>query len=272
MIRTKLLQYLIASASVAVLAACGGGDDASTASSAPTSLNQQVTGLTVPTLTLTQSLGSAIPVVDEMKLAFGKAAEASALKGLGSMVPGFGSASAGAFNCTTGQIGFTAESAGSIDYTYANCSNGTYTFNGGTATTTVTRSGSGVVTGYQLTFNGIQVIGPGITPVAGGLTGSISCTPAATSAQTPSCTTTYSGYVWGFDAVVGSNGAANGTHQCDCGNGTWNVTFKDFTAIGGTAEVFGTNGSALVTRTGANTFTVTMYGNGSVGRYDVAPT
>jgi len=269
----KILQLSIVLASVALLSACGGGggggDDAPVPT-APTPLSQQVTGLTAPTLHLDQNLGAAIPLVQEMVLTFGKAAEASAIKALGSlaMTPGFGAPVPGTHNCTAGQIAYTDESNGTLGYTYSSCSIGGFTFNGGTSTVVVARN-VGAITGYNLTFIGLEISGPNVAPVPGGLSGSVRCTPAATAGQEPACTTTFGGYVWGLDAIFSNGGEANGTHQCDCGNGSWNVTFKNFTAISGTAEVFGTNGSAIVTRTGARSFSVTMFVNGTVATYSV---
>jgi hypothetical protein len=262
---SKVFRAVILVASVASLSACGGGGGGG-GSSATAPTPPANTGLSAPTLTLSQSINAVTPLVQEMTLTYGLADEAQATRALGSLVPGVGNTATSPFACTSGDIAFTKDPAsGILSYTYNNCSDGTYTFSG-TSSVTPTPS-AGPVTSYRLVFNG-QVSGPG--GLSATITnGTLACTPAATAGQAPSCTTTAVGYVWGYDISYAANGAANGSHQCDCGQGSWNVTFKNFTATGGVAEVFATNGSAIVTRTAAKMFTVEMFAGGEVRTYTV---
>jgi hypothetical protein len=263
---------LIVSAATAALAACGGGGDSGDRAS-PSSASVPAapkpptnTGLSTPTLTITQSLGAVIPLVEEMVKTYAIANEAQAAKALGSMVPGLGSAAASPYNCSSGQITFTADTGGNLAYAYNNCSDGTYTFNG-TSQVTPSFGAGGAVTSYRLAFSDLQLGGP--SGLAATVSGSITCTPASTAGQAPSCTSALGGYVWGSDISYAIDGAANGSHQCDCGQGTWNVTFKGFASTSGAADVFATNGSAVVTRTGPKTFTVVVYVGDTVQTYTV---
>jgi hypothetical protein len=260
---SHILRYLIIGAATAALAACGGGGDSGGSSpTAPTPPSN--TGLTAPTLTIAQSLSAVGPLVDEMVLTYAIADEAQAAKALGAMAPGVGTSSTSPYNCSSGQITFTSNPNGTLDYTYVNCFDGTYTYNG-TSQVTPTTAGGGAVTSYLLAFTNLRVSGPpaGLAPT---VSGSVTCTPSGTPGQAPACTSAVGSYVWGNDASYAS-GAANGSHQCDCGQGTWNVTFRNFSATGGQADVFASNGSAVVTRTGAKTFTVNVFVGSNSGSY-----
>jgi len=271
----KIARILTVFSAVAALTACGGGgggggDAAPATGTAPTPRTQQVTGLTPPTLTLVQDISTAIPLVEEMTRTYAHAGAAFAVKVIGSseLTPGFGSTADGSANCPAGTVDYTAETpSGTIYYTYKGCSKGNYVFDG-VATVQVTRAG-GAVTGYRIDFTDLGVQGLNVPLDFGKLTGSVVCKPAATAGQQPECIANYSGYVWGYDSTFDSGGTANGTHQCDCGQGTWNVTFENFTALAGLADIFATNGSAVVQRTGAKTFVVTMWVNGIVQTYNV---
>ena len=223
------------------------------------------TGLTAPTLLLDQDIDSANPLVQQLTLAYGQADDAQAVKALGSLGPSVGTTVPTPFNCASGNITFAQDPSGNLDYTYNNCFDGTYTFNG-PAQVRRTVAG-GVVTSYQLSFTDLQVTGsPGLPPAMSGM---VTCTPAATAGQAPSCTTSVGDYLWGYDIGYAGNGSASGTHQCTCQQGTWNVTFDDFSAAGGEANVFATNGSAIVTRAGAKTFTVMMFVGSDAQSYSV---
>jgi hypothetical protein len=74
--------------------------------------------------------------------------------------------------------------------------------------------------------------------------------------------------VWGRDTVVTAAGVS-GTHQCSCSQGSWNVTFNNFTASSGKAFVYATNGTANVTRTGLKTFTVALAVEGTTKAYAI---
>lgn len=267
----KISRALTVFLAVAALAACGGGgggDPAPATSAAPTPRSQQVTGLTAPTLTLTQDISAAIPLVEEMTRTYAHAGAAFAVKVIGSpeLTLGFGSAVDGSANCPAGTLDYTAELPdGTIYYTYKGCSKGNYVFDG-VATVKVTRA-NGVVTGYTISFDKLGVTGLNVPLSFGTLTGSVTCKVAA--GQPPECLATYEGYVWGYDSAFDSGATANGTHQCDCGQGTWNVTFENFAALSGLADIFATNGSAVVQRTGEKTFVVTMWVNGIVQTYNV---
>ena len=269
---SQILRVLVLSAATAGLAACGGGGDsgdraAPSSAAVPTAPKPPAnTGLSTPTLTITQSLGAVIPLVEEMVKTYAIADEAQAAKALGSLAPGVGGASASPYICTSGQITFSADTSGNLAYAYNNCSDGIYTFNG-TSQVTPTLDAGGAVTSYRLAFADLQLAGP--TGLATTVSGSITCTPAGTAGQAPSCTSALGGYVWGSDISYASDGAANGSHQCDCGQGTWNVTFKNFASTSGEADVFATNGSAVVTRTGPKTFTVVVYLGETVQTYTV---
>lgn len=254
---TKPLRLLIVGVATVVLSACGGGGGGGggggTSPTAPTPPAN--TGLSAPTLTLTQSLGAATPLVDEMMLTYALADDAQATRALGSLVPGVGNTSTSPYNCSSGgTITYTTDASGNLAYTYNNCSNGTYTFNGTSQVTPTVNAGA---LSYQISFTNLQLSSPG--GLSSSVTGSLACTPSATAGQSSICITSAGGYVWGYDIGYGSNGTANGTHQCGCGTGTWNVTFNDFSETSGEAEIFATNGSAIVTRTGAKTFTVVMF-------------
>lgn len=269
----KIARILTMFSTIAALAACGGGggDSPPAAGTAPTPRSQQVTGLNSPTLTLTQDINSATPLVQEMTSTYAHAGAAFAVKVIGSseLTPGFGSAADGSANCPAGTVDYTAETpSGAIYYTYKGCSKGNYVFDG-IATVQVTRAAGGAITGYEISFNNLGVTGLNVPLSFGTLTGSVVCKPAATAGQQPECIANYAKYVWGYDSTFDSGGTANGTHQCDCGQGTWNVAFEDFTAGGGLANSFATNGSAVVRRTGAKTFVVTMWVNGVVQTYNV---
>jgi hypothetical protein len=256
---SKPLRLLIVGVATAVLSACGGGGGGGAGgggSSATQPTQSANTGLSAPTLTLTQSLGAATPLVNELVLTYALADEAQAARALGSLVPGLGNSDPSPYICGGGgMITYTIDGNGNLAYTYTDCFNGTYTFNGTSQVTpTVTAGG---LTSYDISFTGLQVSSQG--GLSASVTGSLTCTPAASAGQSPTCTTSVGGYVWGYDISYGSNGTANGTHQCGgCGQ-TWNVTFNDFTETGGDADIFATNGSAIVTRTGPKTFTVVMF-------------
>ena len=265
---SSLLRILVVSAATAALVGCGGGGGSDTSgTSAPTAPIQPTnTGLGAPTLMLTQSQGAVFPLVEEMISTYALADEAQAAKALGSLVPGVGSAATSPYGCSGGgQIAVT-DTAGVLDYTYTDCSDGTYTFNG-TSQLTPTPVTGGAVTSYGLAFTDLQLTIPGGSPVA--VSGALTCTPPSTAGQAPSCVSAVGSYVWGSDISYSSNGIANGSHQCDCGQGSWNVTFKDFGATSGEAAVFATNGSAIVTRTGAKTFTVVLFLGSAVQTYTV---
>jgi hypothetical protein len=268
---SKISRVLIVIAAAASLSACGGGGGGGGGGSSATPPTQPAnTGLSDPGLNLTQSVSAAIPLVQEMTLTYGLADEAQATKALGSLVPGVGNTTPSPYQCAGGgTITYTPNATG-LAYTYTGCSDGTYTFTG-TSQVTPTVNAGGALTNYQISFTGLQQNGPSGSAT---VTGSLACIPAATAGQQPSCVTqtTVAGasgeYVWGYDISYAAN-TANGSHQCDCGQGSWNVTFKNFTATNGVAEVFATNGSAIVTRTGAKTFTVVMFVGGTVQTYDV---
>jgi hypothetical protein len=264
---SRSLRLLTVGALAAWLVACGGGGGSSTTSTTPTAPTAPTnTGLSAPGLTLTQDISAAVPLVEEMLLTYSLAADAQAAKALGALIPGVGATATSPVTCSGGGSIAFATRAGSdiLDYTYAACSDGTFTFDG-TAAVGPTFGTGGAVTSYEIIFSGMTAAGPGGLNATLG-NGTLTCTPNAGAA--PSCVTTLGGYVWGYD-VAYSNGLANGSHQCDCGLGSWNVTFKDFGATSGKAEVFATNGSAVVTRTGAKTFTVVMFVGSDVKTYDV---
>lgn len=268
---SSLLRAMVLVIGLAGLSACGGGGDSGAASAnsvgstiAPTPPSN--TGLSTPTLSLSQSLSAVIPLVEEMVSVYALADDAQATKALGSLVPGIGGAAPQTYSCSSGQIDLAANADGSIDYTYNTCSDGTYTFSG-TSRVTPTVGAGGAVTSYRLDFANLQFAGPG--GLVSTASGSVTCLPPATAGAGPSCTTDVGNYVWGSDISYSSSGTANGSHQCNCGQGTWNVTFNDFTPTSGEANVFATNGSASVTRTGAKTFTVVLFLGTTAETYSV---
>jgi hypothetical protein len=264
---SRTLRFLAAGAVTAVLVACGGGGGGgggggTTTPTAPTPPTN--TGLAAPSLVLNQSAGDAYNLVTEMVLTYTLAEQAQAANALGALVPGVGSAVSTPYSCTTGTIDVT-DTNGLLAYSYNNCSDGVYSYNGTGSQVVVTLS-SGAVTSYELTISQLAATGPGSLSTT--LDGTVTCTPAAMAGQKPQCVTTLGGYIWGYD-ISYSGSLANGSHQCNCGNGSWNVTFKNFGPTSGTAEVFASNASAIVTRTGAKTFTVVMFVGSDVKTYTV---
>jgi hypothetical protein len=253
---TKPARLLIVGVATVVLSACGGGGGGSgSGGSSPTPPTQSAnTGLSAPTLVLDLNDSTARSLVTEMTLTYALADDAQATRALGSLVPGLGNSATSPYICSGGgTITFTTGASGNLTYTYADCFNGTYTFNGISQVTPTFNAGA--LASYEISFTGLQLSSQG--GLSASVSGSLDCIPAA--GQSPTCTTSVGGYVWGYDIGYGSNGTANGTHQCGgCGQ-TWNVTFNDFNETSGGADIFGTNGSAIVTRTGAKTFTVVMF-------------
>jgi hypothetical protein len=255
------------------LSACGGGGDSGDRSAgssagasrgAPSPVN---TGLRVPTLLIPHTLSGAISLVQEVMDPYSKAEQARATKALASMVPGVGNASAvSPYGCRSGQIAFASYATGSLGYTYANCSDGTFTFNGASQVTPVIDT-SGAVQSYELSFSGLQVSGPGGLDTT--VSGSLSCTPAADGGQDPVCVSHFGGFFYGSDFTYDGNGTANGSAQCDS-VADWLIMLNNFSATSGVAELFGPNGSAVVTRTGAKMFKVDILVDGAAYSYNVA--
>lgn len=269
----KALSKLNPEARVVTLAACGlvvlltacgggGGGGGDSGTNAPP---RPAAGLSDPSLTLQQNQPTAISLAQEMVLTYQLSDEAAAAQQLVEMAPGVLDASTSPYACPggSGTITFATNGAG-FNYTYNACANDGYAYTGsGVISPTVVSS---TVTEYDLDFSNVTVTGTNAPNTA--LTGSSVCTPGTSSV---SCITTLGGYVWGND-VSYSAGLANGSHQCDCGNGTWNVLFDDFGATSGAAYVYASNGEASVTRLTANTFRVVLTVNGVTTSYDVTTT
>jgi hypothetical protein len=129
--------------------------------------------------------------------------------------------------------------------TFIACATNGYTFSG-----TATVKPLAPDPGYQLTYNALSASGPNGFNEA--ITGVSSCVVDAGETR---CVTKFGGFMWGYDSTY-VNGVANGTHQCTCANGSWNVLFDDFDGSTGIAYVYANNGTAVVTRTGTKNFLV----------------
>lgn len=255
---------LAACSLVVLLTACGGGGGGG-GGSGTNAPPRPTAGLSDPSLTLQQNQPTAISLAQEMVQTYQLADEAAAAQQLVEMAPGVLDSSTSPAACPggSGTISFATNGSG-YNYTYNACANAGYVFTGsGVITPTVVSS---AVTEYDLDFSNVTVTGTNAPNTA--LTGSSVCTPGTSAV---SCITTLGGYVWGND-VSYSAGLANGSHQCDCGNGTWNVLFDDFGATSGAAYVYASNGEASVTRLSANTFRVVLTVNGVTTTYDVTTT
>jgi hypothetical protein len=186
----------------------------------------------------------------EMREAYSVAQDAMAHRELSLLAPGRTGTPPASETCPGGGgITIAQGAGGSLSYLYVDCVTGGYTFNGNA---TMTPSNQGAA--YGIDLGSVSVTHPG--GYSATLDGNSNCVVGAGGTQ---CVTTQSGFRWGYDITyVASTGLAGGTHQCNCGTQrTWNVVFDDFGATSGTAYIYATNGTAIVERTSANTFTVT---------------
>ncbi|HET7866256.1 MAG TPA: hypothetical protein VFL86_17805 [Burkholderiaceae bacterium] len=262
----------------ATLAGCGGGSDAvdlphspgsaspvppPAGSAPPPAPAPQGTGLGAPTLLLTLDSNEAVLLAKKMVDAGDQAPGAAATLALGPLdLAAAGNSSPMA--CPGGGTVSSTGSAGGVQtQTYDRCSTGPYTFNG-TATLTPTFTG-GVMTRFNLDFNGLQASGRGSPP---SLTGSLDCTVSNAFGAVPACVSSFAHIKWGWDSVL-TDAGMSGTHQCSCPQGTWNVSFANFAASSGRAFVYATNGTADVTRTGTKAFTVVLTVEGSTRAFAV---
>lgn len=274
----RRLRVLFASAATVAFAACGGGGGSSSGSGcvdvnsngcvapspspstpSPPAPATSETGLSDPTLKLNDGINDVLMLVIEMRDAGMQAPGAGAATALADLTPDSSDLSAVPTCSGGGTLTATAKTGGDYTYTYTDCKSAGYTFNG-TATVSSTASDK-----FDLSFTGLKVSGNSSPET---IDGSLDCTVSTTAGTAAQCIAHYGDYKWGYD-VAYTSGGAQGTHQCNCGNGSWNVTFKDFTSSSGTANVYATNGTAVVTRNGDKNFSATVEINGSIKSYDV---
>jgi len=281
--KQRLSQLLILTVALSGLAACGGGGGgggspapaptpSGPAPGVPPIVNglppyplEAATGLPYPSLTLQQTLAEAIELAQTAAQTYAIADEASAAVQLGQEVPGIASTPTTPAPCSAGgTIGYVARATGTpgYSYTYTDCKSAAFTF-GGTGWADTTNS----PTSYLVGFNALTAQHSSGWSQA--ITGLTTCKPG-TGGAPAKCTASIGGFFWGYDNTYDyTTQLAGGSHQCDCGKGTWNVVFDAFGPVSGNAYVYATNGGAKVTRTGANTFTVVLTVNSVTETYFV---
>jgi hypothetical protein len=265
--RKQQLMLLALSAAVATLSACGGGGGDGGAApapgpSAPTppAPAPSNSGLGSATGTLVVSLGQAGTLVSKAREAFGKSAGGFASVTLGDFSAGIGGANS-TQNCPGGGTAtYTAGAAGAGAYAYSNCVIDGVTYNGNAALT-FTMSGS--------TLSQYTIIESGVTAVVNGqnfaLDDRVECSVSGTDVI---CVGHYSSNQWGDDFVFNA-GTANGSYQCECNSERWNNVYTSMTATSGQVNTSAAVGTAVINRTGANTWTVTITNGGSSQTFNV---
>lgn len=266
---------------VVLLSACGGGgggDGGSNDPNAPPTLvtrpSEASTGIAAPSRPLVYNTQSLLTDPDKVRLL---------VKSLGELLnkaPGLiagqrvailnpnGSAVAGAFACTTGQIEYATPPTTSLSYSYQACFDGTFTYTGGATRTPPT--GSPYVIDYSTASITVTGAGAPTTPI----TGRTSCTAGG---GTPQCVTTQGpvagAVAAGYTATLAA-GVANGTYQCDCFAEstvttpvTMTVLFDAFGPTSGKAYVYASDGAVYVNRLGANTYDVWVGLTGTSGTW-----
>ena len=93
----------------------------------------------------------------------------------------------------------------------------------------------------------------------------VECTRDATNVV---CVGHYGSNQWGDDFVF-SAGTADGSYQCECLQDRWNNVSAAMTATGGQVSTQAATGNAVITRTSATTWTVTITNGGSSQSYNV---
>lgn len=273
---TRLSQLLILTVALSGLAACGGGGggDAAPPPANPTPTQpppvngmppfplEAQTGLSYPSKTLQLTTAQAADLVETAVSTYKISGEARAAVQLGQEAPGALANTPSPAACSGGGAITYVLSAGKYDYAYAGCQSGAFTYNGGPLKNYMTL-GSG---SYAITYDDLVV--------TGGWDGTIDVgtTNCKIEAGVAKCVATVKGFIWGFDHTFDKATAiANGTHQCNCNNaGTWNVVFENFGPTSGKAYVYATNGGAIITRTGATTFTVELTVNSVTTSFPVS--
>jgi hypothetical protein len=280
---STLNTLFISAALTTLLAGCGGGGDdgpAAPASNAPPGSATPVpappastpvppapvpsgTGLSNPSLALTLNDGDAVMLARKMADASSAAAGAAATLQLGALDPGTREG-ASPWACPEGgAVSHEATAPNVQRYTYGGCQVNGYTFNG-TSTVSSNMTG-GTLNSFTVDFNLLQVAAAG-APTS--VSGQLRCQLPATAGAAPACVSSYATFVWGWDTTLTAEGV-NGTHQCSCASGTWNVAFDKFTGTSGTAYVYATNGTAVVTRSALKVFRVVLTVEGETRAFDV---
>jgi hypothetical protein len=190
-----------------------------------------------------------------------KAAGGAAAVAVGGVQPVVGSTTV---NCPGGgTIGFSGPATG-MTATYNACVVGQHSFTGN-ATVSYVANGSAVQS-YVISYTSLAASAPGGFSTA--LAGNTSCDATSGSML---CVADYRNVRWGADVTYDYTSAiANGSTACDCGPSQ--IVNAEVTALGsasGTAAVQGANGSAVITRTSATSFTVDLTAGGSMVSYPV---
>jgi hypothetical protein len=282
--RKQQLRLLALSAAVATLSACGGGggDDAPAPGPAPAPAPapgaptppppppptppppppppSSTTGLGAASGTLAVTLGQAGQLVSTARTAYGKSAGGFASVNLGDFSTGIGGANSTPSCPGGGSATYTAGAAGAGSYAYNACviDGVTYT---GNAALTYTMS-SGTLTQYTIIQSGVSAVVNGQNVL---LDDSVACN---LDGGTMLCVGHYGDNQWGNDFVFNA-GTANGSYQCECNTDRWNNVYTAMTATSGQVNTQAEFGSAVINRTSATTWTVTITNGGSSQTYNV---
>jgi hypothetical protein len=272
--RKQQLRLLALSAAVATLAACGGGGgdgDATAPTPSPSpspapapspapSPSPSPTGLSAPSGTLALSLSQAGSLVSKAREAYGKSAGGFASVTLGAFNAGIGGAGGSQACPGGGTATFTAGGAGAGTYAYSGCIIGGVNYSGSAA---VTFSLSGAtLTQYSIVESGVTAIVNGQTLA---LDGRVECNADGSSML---CVGHYGSNQWGDDFAFDA-GTANGSYQCECNNDRWNNVYTNMTASSGQVATQAAVGSAVINRTSASSWTVTITVNGQSQSYNI---
>jgi hypothetical protein len=267
---------------VAVLAACGGGDGTTAAGTpapagapapAPAPAAAVPSPTATPTATLAGTQADGQTAIDEVKA--GLSGAQGAANGVGVRAPFKPSQGAEktsdsdllavsqTINCNiitggSGSITYdiptttTIATGYTITYTYNNCSFGYGTYNG---TYRLVYDNYVSATDYTFTSSYTNFTLSGVPGQTGSqsISGSTTCTVRASAT---SCYYSDGSRNWS-SSVTYSNGVVNGSYAGNYGSGSVRVTYTNFGATSGTAVVEGSNGRYTIRRCGADAFTIT---------------